>query len=138
MPSPGERVRLRVVSARPGYRRLWSARTASQWGDVFATVALSLVVFDLTGPALGVSVVVAVEIIPVPLFAPFAGTMVDRLPRGSGHGRRGSAARRPGCRSDHLGLPPSGYGMLLGAIGVGAVLGPFLLTRLADHRPERR
>jgi MFS family permease len=73
--------RLRAVFARPGYRRLWLARTASQWGDVFATVALSLLVFDLTGSALGVSAVVAVEIIPVLLFAPFAGTLVDRLPR---------------------------------------------------------
>jgi len=69
------------VLARPGYRRLWLARTASQWGDVLATVALSLLVFDLTGSALGVSAVVAVEIIPVLLFAPFAGTLVDRLPR---------------------------------------------------------
>lgn len=30
---------------------------------------------------------------------------------------------------DHLQLPPSGFGLFLGAIGVGAVLGPFLLTR---------
>ena len=76
-----ERVRLRAVFAQPAYRRLWTARTASQWGDVFATVALSLLVFDLTGSALGVSAVVAVEIIPVLLLAPFAGTLVDRLPR---------------------------------------------------------
>ncbi|WP_211366880.1 MFS transporter [Pseudonocardia kunmingensis] len=75
------RVRLRAVFAQPGYRRLWSARTASRWGDVFATVALSLLVLDLTGSALGVSAVVAVEIIPVLLLAPFAGTLVDRLPR---------------------------------------------------------
>ncbi|MGX5654598.1 MFS transporter [Geodermatophilus nigrescens] len=67
--------------AQPGYRRLWAARTASQWGDVFATVALSLLIFDLTGSALGVSTVVVVEILPVLLLAPFAGTLVDRLPR---------------------------------------------------------
>ena len=77
----GDPVGLRAVFAQPGYRRLWSARTASQWGDVFATVALSLLVLDLTGSALGVSAVVAVEIVPVLLFAPFAGTLVDRLPR---------------------------------------------------------
>jgi len=79
--SGDERVGLRTVFARPGYRRLWSARTASQWGDVFATVALSLLVFDLTGSPLGVSAVVVAEIIPVLLLAPFAGTLVDRLPR---------------------------------------------------------
>jgi MFS family permease len=75
------RVGLRAVFAHPGYQRLWSARTVSQWGDVFATVALSLLVFDLTGSALGVSAVVFAEIVPVLLLAPFAGTLVDRLPR---------------------------------------------------------
>ena len=75
------RVGLRAVFVQPGYRRLWSARTASQAGDVFATVALVLLVFDLTGSALGVSTVVFAEIAPVLLLAPLAGTLVDRLPR---------------------------------------------------------
>lgn len=79
--SRDDRVGLRAVFARAGYRRLWSARTVSQWGDVFATVALALLVFDLTGSALGVSAVVVAEIVPVLLLAPFAGTLVDRLPR---------------------------------------------------------
>jgi MFS family permease len=81
MTMSGDRVHLRAIFGQPGYRRLWMARTASQWGDVFATVALSLLVLDLTGSRLGVSVVVVVEIVPVLLFAPFAGTLVDRLPR---------------------------------------------------------
>ncbi|MBA2555065.1 MAG: MFS transporter [Geodermatophilaceae bacterium] len=76
-----DRFGLRAVFAHNGYRRLWSARTASQWGDVVATVALSLLVFELTGSALGVSAVVVAEIVPVLLLAPFAGTLVDRLPR---------------------------------------------------------
>lgn len=70
-----------AVFAQGAYRRLWAARTASQWGDVFATVALALLVFELTGSPLGVSTVVLVEIIPVLALAPFAGTLVDRLPR---------------------------------------------------------
>jgi MFS family permease len=81
MTMSGDRVYLRAIFGQPGYRRLWMARTASQWGDVFATVALSLLVLDLTGSALGVSLVVVVEIVPVLLFAPLAGTLVDRLPR---------------------------------------------------------
>lgn len=82
MAAPGQRrVGLLVVFSRPGYRRLWSARTASQWGDVFATVALLLLVFDLTGSALGVGAVVFAEILPVLLLAPLAGALVDRLPR---------------------------------------------------------
>ena len=72
---------LRAVFARPGYRRLWAARTASQGGDVFNTVALSLLVLQLTGSGLGVSAVVVAEIVPVLLLAPVAGTLVDRFPR---------------------------------------------------------
>jgi MFS family permease len=67
------------VFSRPGYRRLWAARTASAWGDAFATVALSLLVLDRTGSGLGVAGVVAAEILPVLLLAPFAGVVVDRL-----------------------------------------------------------
>lgn len=55
-----------------------TARTVSQWGDAFNTVALSLLVLQLTGSALGVSVVVASEIAPVLLLAPVAGVVVDR------------------------------------------------------------
>ena len=73
-------VGVRTVFARPGYRRLWSARTVSQ-GGVFATVALSLLMFDLTGSALGVSAVVFAEIVPVLALAPLAGALVDRLLR---------------------------------------------------------
>lgn len=72
---------MRHVFGQGGYRRLWSARTVSQCGDVFATVALSLLVFDLTGSPLGVSAVVFAEIVAVLLLAPFAGTLVDRMPR---------------------------------------------------------
>ncbi|WP_035781768.1 MFS transporter, partial [Arthrobacter sp. H14] len=63
------------------YRRLWVARTVSQWGDAFNTVALALLVYSLTGTGLGVSGVVIAEIIPVLLLASFAGPLVDRLPR---------------------------------------------------------
>ena len=65
--------------ARPGYRRLWAARTASAWGDAFATVALSLLVLDRTGSGLGVAGVVAAEIVPVLLLAPIAGVVVDHF-----------------------------------------------------------
>ncbi|GAB3668689.1 MFS transporter [Nocardioides korecus] len=76
-PRPG----LREVFADPGYRRLWSARTVSQWGDTFNFVALALLVYDLTGSGLGVSGVVVAEILPVLMLAPFAGPWVDRWPR---------------------------------------------------------
>lgn len=76
-----ERPTVRALLRRPGYRRLWAARTLSQWGDIAQVVALGLLVFDLTGSGLGVSGVVIAEIIPVLLLAPVAGAVVDRLPR---------------------------------------------------------
>src|SRR6516225_5020490 len=69
------------VLASPGYRRLWAARTVSQWGDIAQFTALALLVFHLTGSGLGVSGVVVAEIVPVLLLAPVAGPLVDRLPR---------------------------------------------------------
>jgi hypothetical protein len=39
-------------------------RTASAWGDAFATVTLSLLVLDRTGSGIGVAGVVAAEIAP--------------------------------------------------------------------------
>jgi len=68
------------VFAGSGYRRLWSARTVSQWGDTVNFVALALLIYDLTGSGLGVSGVVVAEILPVLLIAPFAGPLVDRWP----------------------------------------------------------
>jgi MFS family permease len=69
------------VLANPAYRRLWAARTVSQWGDIAQFTALALLVFHLTGSGLGVSGVVVAEIVPVLLLAPVAGLVVDRLPR---------------------------------------------------------
>jgi len=76
-----DRAGLRAVMARPGYRRLWAARTISQWGDVAQFTTLALLVLRLTGSGLGVSGAVLAEIAPVLLLAPVAGSLVDRLPR---------------------------------------------------------
>ena len=75
--SPG----LRSVMARPGYRRLWAARTVSQVGDIAQFTTVALLAFSLTGSALGVSAVVIAEILPVVLLGPVAGPLIDRLPR---------------------------------------------------------
>lgn len=72
---------LRDVFAQPAYRRLWAARTVSQWGDTFNFVALALLIYDLTGSGLGVTGVVVAEVLPVLLLAPVAGSLVDRWPR---------------------------------------------------------
>ncbi|MEO6123064.1 MAG: MFS transporter [Ilumatobacteraceae bacterium] len=64
-----------------GFRRLLIAQTISRWGDTFNTVALVIVVFQITNSGINVSGVVALEIAPVLLLGFVAGTVVDRLPR---------------------------------------------------------
>lgn len=79
--SERRRVRFRDVLADPAYRQLFLAQTASRSGDALRTVALAIVVFQLTGSGLGTAGVVVAEILPVLLLAPIAGELVDRLPR---------------------------------------------------------
>ena len=55
---------LRQLLAQPAYRRLWTARTISQVGDVAQFTTLALLVVALTGSGLGVSAVVLAEIVP--------------------------------------------------------------------------
>jgi MFS family permease len=77
----GPRPGLRGLLAQPAYRRLWTARTISQVGDVAQFTTLALLVVMLTGSGVGVSAVVLAEIVPVLFLAPLAGSLVDRLPR---------------------------------------------------------
>lgn len=77
----GPRPGLRGLLAQPAYRRLWTARTISQVGDVAQFTTLALLVVMLTGSGVAVSAVVLAEIVPVLLLAPLAGSLVDRLPR---------------------------------------------------------
>lgn len=71
----------RSVFARPAYRRLWAARTVSQWGDVVQFVTVALLVLHLTGSGLGISGAALAEVIPLIVLAPVAGTLVDGAPR---------------------------------------------------------
>src|SRR6266536_555920 len=105
----GGRPGLAAVLGKRAYRRLWLAQTVSRWGDAFATVALVVLVFRLTGSGLGVTGAVIAEILPALLVV--------------------LAGRR-------LGVGPGGFGLLLGAIGVGAAIGPLLLARLTSN-PRR-
>jgi MFS family permease len=70
-----------VLLDRPGYRRLWSARTVSQVGDVAQFTTLALLLVHLTGSAVGVTGAVVAEIAAVLLLGPLAGSLVDRLQR---------------------------------------------------------
>jgi MFS family permease len=77
----GRRPGLRTVLANSGFRRLFAAQAVSRWGDTANTVALVVLVFQLTGSGLKVTGAVIAEILPVLLLAPVAGAVADRLPR---------------------------------------------------------
>ncbi len=71
----------RLLRAHPELRRLFLAHTISRAGDAFNTVALVVLVFNLTGSGLGVAGAVMFEGVPVLILGPVAGLAADRLPR---------------------------------------------------------
>lgn len=72
---------IRLLRANRTFRRLFLAHGVSRAGDAFNTVALVVLVFQLTGSGVGVAGTVAFEILPVLLLGPVAGVVVDRYPR---------------------------------------------------------
>jgi len=72
---------LQLLRANGEFRRLFMAHSVSRAGDAFNTVALVVLVFDLTGTGLGVAGAVMFEVLPVLLLGPVAGLAADRLPR---------------------------------------------------------
>lgn len=71
----------RLLRAHSELRRLFLAHTISRAGDAFNTVALVVLVFNLTGSGLGVAGAVMFEGVPVLILGPVAGLAADRLPR---------------------------------------------------------
>ena len=72
-----------LLRRNPELRRLFAAHAISRSGDAFNTVALVVLVFNLTGSGIGVAGVVVFEVVPVLLFGPVAGVLADRFPRRS-------------------------------------------------------
>ncbi len=70
-----------MLRRRADFRRLFLAHAVSRSGDAFNTVALVILVFDLTGSGVGVATTVAFEVLPVLLLGPALGLLVDRRPR---------------------------------------------------------
>lgn len=76
-----ERAGMGRALQRPGFRRLFAAQTVSRWGDTFNSVALVILVYQLTGSGVKVAGTVAFEIVPVLLLGFIAGAVVDRYSR---------------------------------------------------------
>lgn len=71
----------RLFRTNPGFRRLFLAHATSRSGDAFNTVALVVLVFELTGSGVGVAATVVFEVLPIILLGPIAGVAADRYPR---------------------------------------------------------
>jgi MFS family permease len=63
------------------FRRLWYGQIVSQLGDWFASVALFALTLRLTGSGQAVGLLFVAEFLPGALVGPFAGVLIDRLPR---------------------------------------------------------
>ncbi len=63
------------------FRRLWLAGLISDAGDWMLLVALPIVVYGLTGSALGTAVAFLAELAPGVILAPVAGRLADRTDR---------------------------------------------------------
>jgi hypothetical protein len=72
---------LRLLRSSGEFRRLFLAHSVSRAGDAFNTVALVVLVFQLTGLGAGVAGAVMFEVLPLLLLGPVAGLAADRLPR---------------------------------------------------------
>ena len=71
----------RTAFAIPSFRRLWAAGLISDTGDWLLFIALPLVVFQLTGSALGTSIAFLLELIPPIVLSPVAAMLVGRFDR---------------------------------------------------------
>lgn len=57
---------------------LWISRALSRFGDAFETLALTYLVYDLTGSALAMGTIMIFSMVPNILISPIAGVIVDR------------------------------------------------------------
>jgi MFS family permease len=78
---PQTRTRPPTPLRRPAFARLWTAGLVSDAGDWMLFIALPVVVYGLTGSALGTSIAFVVDLAPAVLLAPVAARLADRYDR---------------------------------------------------------
>ncbi len=65
----------------PNYRLFWYGQLISQTGTWMRTTANSWLVLQLTGSALALGAITAMQFLPILLFSLFGGVLADRLPK---------------------------------------------------------
>ena len=63
------------------FRRLWYGQVVSQLGDWFDSIALYTILYTMTGSGEAVGALLVAQFLPSALVSPWAGVLVDRLPR---------------------------------------------------------
>src|SRR3954453_13977188 len=72
---------LAILRTNRNFRLLYIGQTISQLGDWFNAVAVYALLLDLTGSATAVAWMMIVQFLPVAVFGPMAGVIVDRVNR---------------------------------------------------------
>jgi MFS family permease len=72
---------LAVLRQNRNFRRLWYGQIVSQLGDWLVSIALFTLLLNLTGSGQAVGLLLVAEFLPGALVGPFAGVIIDRLPR---------------------------------------------------------
>lgn len=72
---------IELVRTNRNFRFLWFGQIVSQLGDWFNTVAVFSLLFELTGSATSVALMMVLQILPVAIVGPAAGVVVDRFNR---------------------------------------------------------
>ena len=70
-----------ILRKNRNFRLLYIGQTISQLGDWFNAVAIYALLLDLTGSATAVAWMMIVQFLPVAIFGPMAGVIVDRVNR---------------------------------------------------------
>jgi len=70
-----------LIARNRNFRLLWFGQIVSQLGDWFNVVAVYALLLDLTKSATAVAVMMVVQTLPIAVFGPAAGVIIDRVDR---------------------------------------------------------
>jgi predicted MFS family arabinose efflux permease len=70
-----------LLRRNPNLKYLWWGQIISQLGDWFNAIALYSLLYELTGSATAVAVLMVLQFLPAAIITPFAGVIIDRFDR---------------------------------------------------------
>lgn len=70
-----------LLRRNPNLRALWIGQIVSQLGDWFNAIALYSLLYQLTGTATSVALVIVLQLLPASFVTPFVGMVIDRFDR---------------------------------------------------------